>query len=344
VPAFLKSLHRAQRWFNLSWLLPAEQGYSRAVPLRWLPAFTTKATRQVYAPCKEWEAAVQALSWLRTQLTALGRATQPVLMVADGSYDTLPLWQQLPPGIILLARTAKNRALWHLPPPGAHRNRKYGERALTPQQYWQQRQDWRHCQLTIRQRVRHLQYRVEGPFLRKTAADCPLFLLIVRGQVYQKHGKAKHRDPMGYLVNAVPDGNGGWQLPLPPETLIFWAWQRWEIEVCHRELKSGFGLGDKQCFHPLAAVASVQWTAWVYALLLLAGYRTWGLCGSPPAPAPWWSGAGRWSLNTLWRAYRAALWGDHHFRPLWSPFPGNWPAKENLLATLTNAAYAAARA
>ena len=60
--------------------------------------------------------------------------------------------------------------------------------------------------------------------------------------------------------------------------------QRWEIEVCHRELKASFGLGDKQCWNPYAAVASVQWTAWVYSLLLLAGYRTWGLCRHNTVP------------------------------------------------------------
>jgi hypothetical protein len=24
---------------------------------------------------------------------------------------------------------------------------------------------------------------------------------------------------------------------------LFWAWQRWEVEVAHRKLKSNFGLG-----------------------------------------------------------------------------------------------------
>jgi hypothetical protein len=97
---------------------------------------------------------------------------------------------------------------------------------------------------------------------------------------------------------------------------LFWTWQRWEIEVAHRELKSNFGLGNKQCWNPQAAVRSVQWSAWVYALLLLAGYRAWGLTKAPPVPTAWWRGSGRWSLNTLWRGYRAALWGAHHFHPI----------------------------
>ena len=122
-----------------------------------------------------------------------------------------------------------------------------------------------------------------------------------------------------------------------------WAWQRWEVEVCHCELKSNFGLGQKQGWHPISAVTLVQWSAWVYAVLLLAGYRTWGLCGASPVPIRWWRGSGRWSLNTLWRAYRAALWGAHEFRPLWIAFPDDWSKKDSLLQGLHNAVYGSTR-
>jgi hypothetical protein len=345
-PPFMVGIHHAQRWFNGSWLVPEEKGYSRAIPLRWMPAFTSKSTRQHYAACKEWEAAVAFLTWLRQQLARLGRPMQQVLMVGDGSYDTLGLWRQLPPGVILLARSAKNRALYHLPGPqtGRGRRRKYGDRAPTPQAFWCLRKGWRHLTLTIRGNPRQLQYRVEGPFLRQGAPDRPLFLVIVRGKKRHRNGRLIRRQPLPFLVNAVQNDQGDWVLPLPVETLLFWAWQRWEIEVCHRELKSSFGLGDKQCFNPQAAVAAVQWSAWVYSLLLLAAYRTWGLCGGPAVPTRWWRGAGRWSFNTLWRSYRAALWGAHAFQPLWSPIPGNWPEKEATVQAMTNAMYGSVRA
>jgi len=35
-------------------------------------------------------------------------------------------------------------------------------------------------------------------------------------------------------------------------------------------MKSGFGVGEKQCWNPHATIASVQWSMWIYALLLLA--------------------------------------------------------------------------
>ena len=308
-PVFRRGIHIAQRWFNGSWLLPAADGYSRALPLRWLPAFTEKSQPQACEPRKEWECAVLFLVWLRQQLAQAGRAGQRLLMVADGGYDILNLWKHLPEGVILLVRSAKNRALWFLPAAGARRNRKYGERAPTPQQLWQGRQGWRRLTLLVRGRERHLQYKLCGPFLRKGAADRPLFLILVRG----KKNKRTRRQPLPFLVNAVATADGQWQLPLPVAQLLFWAWQRWEVEVAHRELKANFGLGHKQCWNPQAAILSVQWSAWVYSLLLLAGYRCWGLTHAPAVPSRWWSGARRWSLNTLWRGFRAALWGTHTF-------------------------------
>lgn len=341
-PPFMLGIHAAQRWFHGAWLTPAEQGYSRAVPLRWTPAFTEKSRPVAHAPRKEWEAALDFLRWLREQLAAAGRARQPVLMVGDGHYDNLNLWRALPEGVVLLARSAKNRVLYQFPgpQPGRGRRRRYGDRALTPQQLWQQRKGWQRLEFMVRGRVRHVQVKACGPVLRRGAPDCPLMLIVVRG----KGNRRIRRIPLPFLVNAVQDNAGRWRLPLPLDTLLFWAWQRWEIEVCHRELKSTFGLGHKQCWNPHAAVTSVQWSAWVYAVLLLAGYRAWGLCRGPAVPTRWWRGSGRWSLNTLWRAYRAALWGAHEFRPLPSLSPDDWAENPALLAALRHAAFASAPA
>ena len=180
-PVFRRGIHIAQRWFHGSWLMPAENGYSRAVPLRWLPAFTEKSRPQATAPCKEWEAAVAFLEWVKQQLVTAGRAGQQVLMVADGHYDTLPLWQHLPAGVILLARSAKNRALWHLPGLHDRKNRRYGERAPLPADYWRERHGWRAFQLPGRGKERHVQVKVAGPFLRRGGPDLPLFFIHLRG-------------------------------------------------------------------------------------------------------------------------------------------------------------------
>lgn len=343
-PPFRLGIHRAQRWFHGACLLPAENGWTRAIPLLWLPIFTAKSPRQEMIACKEWQGALAFLTTLREQLTALGRASQQVLMVGDGRYDTLKLWQHLPDGVILLARTARNRVLYGLPGADAHRNRKYGERWASPQAIWgDAKTQWQSLTLSVRGLDRHLQYVVQGPVIRYGAPEQVLMLIVVRGKHRQRNGRRYRREPLAFLVNAVQNADGAWQLPLPVETLLFWAWQRWEIEVAHRELKTNFGLGHKQCFHPRAAVASVQWSAWVYALLVLAAYRCWGICGGPSSPTRWWRGSQRWSFNTLWRAYRAELWQQANFHPLSPPLPGDWGEKSWLLHAMHNAIVAAAR-
>jgi hypothetical protein len=182
--------------------------------------------------------------------------------------------------------------------------------------------------------------------VRERAAQRPLFLLVVGGASWKagkKEPRRVKREPAFYLVNALQQA-GRWQLPLAAPLILAWIWQRWELEVAHREMKSSLGVGQKQCWNRRSVIVSVQWSVWVYAILVLAGYQTWGLFGGPRRPERWWPGATRWSFNTLWRGYRAALWGTNEFRAVWTPIGDNWPQKEAWIAGLGNAAAAAARA
>lgn len=112
-----------------------------------------------------------------------------------------------------------------------------------------------------------------------------------------------------WIVSAVRKGSE-WRLPYPVVELLEWAWQRWEVEVCHREMKTGFGLGEIQCWSKDAAILAVQWQARAFGVLVLAGHRAWGMSGgSIRPPGRWRGGVKRWSLGSLWRGYRAELWG-----------------------------------
>jgi hypothetical protein len=178
---------------------------------------------------------------------------------------------------------------------------------------------------------------VEGPVLRRGASKQPLFLLVVKGITQGRRGHhRRQRDPHFFLVNAVLR-DGVWVLPLPAAELVAWAWQRWEIEVCHREMKSGAGVGAAQCWNGRATVAAVQVAVWTYALLVLAGYRAWGYAQHPAALRPaglWWRGAPRWSLATLWRGYHAALAHQPELRSPPAGTRGTWPEIETGLAHL----------
>jgi hypothetical protein len=291
------------------------------------------------------------LNWTRTELDGLGREKQMLLALADGSFDTLDTWRGLPDRVVLAVRTARNRSLYHLPHPEAHpgpgRPASYGERAPRPA-------DWLHAGLrhwprqTVRVRGKwiEMRYQLLGPFVREGIPERPLFLIVVKGMYHPVGARVRHyqdRDPSFYLVSALQQADGGWQLPFSIDWLLTWLWQRWEIEVAHREMKTSLGIGEKQCWNARSAVLSVQWSVWTYAILVLAGYRTWGLLHGPATPARWWPGAKRWSFGTLWRSYRAALWGPTQFRPLWSMTTDNWWKKETWLSGLENALASAAR-
>jgi hypothetical protein len=341
---FKPGIHRAQRFLEGSWLVPQEQGYSRAIPLRCLPAFPAKAVGSGGESVTEWQAAVALLQWLRSSLDELGRRTQPILALADGAFDTVAMWQGLPERVTLLVRTARNRALYHLPAgyAGRGRPRSYGEKAPSPAQWLKERQGFKRREITVRGQQRSMRYRIEGPFLRDGLPHTPLFLIVIGGGKRPPGSRRQRYEPCFYLVSAQR-GNGTWCLPLPEEELLAWLWQRWELETCHRELKSACGLGEKQCWNPKATVASVQWSAWVYALLTLAGYQAWGLLHGPAPPGRWRRGPQRWSFNTLWRGYRMALWQQPQFRATWSPTNSYWPEKEAAMTALHNAISGAAR-
>lgn len=345
-PPFRVGIHRAQQFVHLAWLTPMVAGFSRAIPLRFLPAFPPKAVPAAVPACKEWEAGLAAVGWVRAQLDAAGRRRQPVLLLADARYDTLGFWQGLPQRVVAAVRTSRHRVLYALPPVGSHKNRKYGAVAPKPAEWLPVRGGWRKVEVAVRGHVRSMTYRVEGPYRRKGAAQQPVFLLVVKGETYPKGkrtAKRKYRQPAFYLISAIWQDEE-WRMPLPPTLLLAWLWQRWELEVAHREMKSGFGVGEKQCWNQRSAIVSVQWSVWVYAVLLLAGYRTWGLCGAPVTKTAWWPGARRWSFNTLWRNYRAALWGHRHFHALYTRSSADWPEKQQLLLGLNNAILGAARA
>jgi DDE superfamily endonuclease len=341
---FKRGIHRAQRFLHLAWLpLPSLTGYSRAVPLRLDPAFPAKAVPAPgHPPRKEWEAGLAALGWLRATLDGLGRRRQRIVAVGDGKYDTAPVWTDLPARLTLLARTARNRALYALP--GSYRGRgrppDYGARQPRPDAWLRVRTGWQHTEVVVRGRTIPVTYRVEGPVLVEGASERPLFLLVVKGT--DRRGQKIRRDPAFWLVNAARDGAGGWRLPYPAAQLLAWAWQRWELEVAHRELKSGFGLGQPQCWSGRAAIFSVQWAAWVYAVCVLAGLRAWGLGRGPlQPPGRWWAGSGRWSLDRLWHGFRQELWGDHEFHPVSPGIRGNWWEMADWLVAKTNATLAA---
>lgn len=173
----------------------------------------------------------------------------------------------------------------------------------------------------------------------KGAATTPLFLLVVTGSGPGRG--TRRRLPTFWLVSAQHQADA-WVLPQPAPALLALAWQRWEIEVAHRELKTSFGLGQPQCWGAVAATLAVQGTAWVDAVLVLSGIRCWGLGRGPVRPpGRWWRGGDRWSLDRLWQGLRQELWNEMAFRRGWPGIGDNPTEIFDWIARKTNATLAA---
>jgi hypothetical protein len=114
---FRRGIHRAQRFLHGAWLPAIQDGYTRAIPLRFLAAFPEKAVRAQVAPLKEWAAGLQFIGWVRQELDRAGRQAQRLLVLGDGAYDTVEFWWGLPERTDAVIRTAKNRRLRELPRP-----------------------------------------------------------------------------------------------------------------------------------------------------------------------------------------------------------------------------------
>ena len=94
----------------------------------------------------------------------------------------LELWRQMPEGVNLVSRTARNRALYKLPEQrsGPGRPASYGEKAPAPADWLHAGlRNWPKQQMLVRGKRIQMRYQLLGPFVRYGLPDRPLFLLVV---------------------------------------------------------------------------------------------------------------------------------------------------------------------
>ncbi len=330
-PHWKPGIHLAQRLELLSGLLPVSAaGDTRAIPITdtWVRPASARPLGAVPQQT-EVEAGVRLLHWLSHMLTLAvpGERQRPVLVLADGAYSVAPMLAHLPHRCWLLARCAKNRVLFALPapePPRPGRKRCYGDRGPTPQQTLHTKTGWATWSVVVRGRTRPLTGHVTGPWVVRKAPSHPVFLLVVKGIDQGTGTSHRQRDPQYFLVTAQRHADGTWQLPLPVETLLGWAWQRWEVEVMHRELKSGFGLGQGQAWTSSGVQQTTRWVLWSYALVVLTAYQVWGHPSPDGGVVGRWHQPRRWSVGRAVQQVRAELWQMPEFSPRWTTSPDAW--------------------
>lgn len=219
---------------------------------------------------------------LRAAFDACGAAKKILLLAVDNSFCNRTVFTTVVRGVELIARARKNIVLCFRAEAGSRRF--YATRKFTPEQV---RLDdsipWQTTKIFYGGKRRKVEYKeVRHVYWQGGARKRPLRLLVVRPTRYRKKksGRYYYRQP-AFLLTTVVDGT--------VRQLLQIYFDRWQIEVNHREEKDTLGVGQAQLRNfvsvpkqPALAVAS-------YSALLLASLQAFGAeRGQAYAALPKW--------------------------------------------------------
>jgi hypothetical protein len=296
-PPFHCNLMLGLRFLQASILIPlyrrAAVG-SRALPIRFEEVSAVKRPRR-RAPDIEWQNYRAALKQhhlsqrfvslgrqVRAAFDALGGAGKIVVLAADGSFCNRTVLTQPVAGVELVVRARKDAKLC-FPAPAASR-RFYSPDKFTPEQVRQDpRREWQTAKVFYGGQRRKIRYQeVRGVLWQGGARRRFLRLLVLAPTPYRKRnrGRLYYRQP-AYLLTTV--------LRHHTEELLQIYFDRWQIEVNHREEKDTLGVGQAQLWNPVSVPKQPVLVVAAYSALLLASLQAFGAeRGQAYAPLPKW--------------------------------------------------------
>jgi hypothetical protein len=328
-PAFTDNFIWASRFLQISLALPEHPWQSvssaRAIPVDLQHAPSPRKPGK-HAPPEQWEAwrtasaqaTVSALGarrirTLRQDLDAHPGGSQRSLHVCvDGTFTCRAVFSDLPARTTLIGRIRKDATLYAVPQPeqqnhGRGRQRYYGDRLPTPEQY---RQDdsipWQTVHACAAGNTYDFEIKTVAPVRWKTAGGGrDLLLLIIRPVAYRltQGAKLNYRKP-AYLICTDPTLSAA-------QILQSYLW-RWEIEVNFRDEKTLLGFGQPQVRTEAAVRTTASFFVFSYSLLLLALQQS--QLTHLPLPPPCWHRRKpkrplqRISTAQAISAFRADLW------------------------------------
>jgi hypothetical protein len=253
----------------------------RAVPVRFQEAPALKkpgkrasaADRQQYRELtRHTNLSTQTLDLirgLRASLDQRGGANRRLLIVGDGSFSNRTMYKATLERTTLLTRCRKDARLC-LPAPQGQR-RKYDPQIFTPEQV-RQRPDlpWAPVRVYLGGKRRVVRFKqLEDVLWKRGAGRRRVRLIVIAPVPYKlsKHSRTNYRQPAYFLTT---------DNQTPAKLLVQACFDRWQIEVNHRDEKAILGVGQAQVRspqsiprHPAMAVAS-------YSMLLLAALQNFG--------------------------------------------------------------------
>ncbi len=283
-PPFHTNLTWAQRFLHFSLIFPLHRKGSasaRSIPIRFRDAPVVKkpGIRGTDAQWEEWhrrsreqnlstQARTTALE-IRRELDELGQAHRWALLVADGSFCNRAFFREALDRIHILARTRKDARLCL--PAAENSRRTYDPNLFTPESV--RKNDtipWQQTKIFFGGKKRNIRFKHVDHVLWRRGAGPRLLRLIVVAPVPYKlspNARVNYRQP-AYLLTDDPDSS--------PTSLLQSYFDRWQIEVNHRDIKTNFGAAEAQV-HSLKAVPRVpEFVVSCYSLLLLAALLEFG--------------------------------------------------------------------
>jgi hypothetical protein len=313
-PPFHVNLVRAVRFFQLAFIVPCRPAAPRAVPVAFAESPVPKkpgkradaaswaAYRQEQKRQPAAVAAREEIVALREYLDQQGAAQRGLLVALDGSFCQRRFLQEPIAGVQLLCRARKDAVLCRREVEAGRRF--YAAQTFTPESI---RQDeavpWQEMTARFGAQEHRLRYKDHGTvYWRNGARRRPLRLLVLAPQPYRRSalGRLQYREP-GYILTT--------DLATPVAVLIQAYLDRWQIEVAHRDEKSVMGIGQAQVWNDRSVTRQPAFAVAAYALLLLAGIKSYGGHRSSELPAlPRWRGrSGRPSCLDLVNTLRGQL-------------------------------------
>ena len=296
-PPFHLNLMLGLRFLQASLLVPLHRNApvgTRALPIRFQEVSRIKrpgkkATEEMRKQYREAakqknlsRSFVDMGKQLRQELDQAGGRDKVLVLAGDGSFCNRTCFGEIPERSVLLVRARRDARLCFR---AAETSRRfYAIEKFTPEQV---RKDESRAFKTSRifygGKRRKIRYKeINGVYWQRGAGQRPLRLIVIAPTPYRKRKSRKlyYRDP-AYLLTT--------DLRSSLKQLLQIYFDRWQIEVNHREEKDTLGVGQAQLWNvtavpkqPVLAVAS-------YSALLLASLQAFGAeRGKAYAELPKW--------------------------------------------------------
>lgn len=296
-PPFHLNLILGLRFLQASLLVPLHREVNvgtRALPIRFQEVSRVKRPGKKATPemqqqyrqaAKELNLSRRFVSMahqLRQQFDEAGFAHKILVFAGDGSFCNRTCFRDRPERSILLVRARKDARLCFPAPDGSRRF--YAIEKFTPEQVRQdETRAWKTTKIFYGGKRRKVRYKtVEHVYWQGGAGQLPLRLMVIAPTPYRKSKSKRlyYRQP-AYLLTT--------DLKSSVKQLLQIYFDRWQIEVNHREEKDTLGVGQAQLWNvesvpkqPVLAVAA-------YSALLLASLLAFGAeRGAAYAQLPKW--------------------------------------------------------